>query len=132
MPTPERSDQLQDALYWEYQGLIDGEVQLAPKVQLSPPFGVRFNMTRHDGKDPKGQKIALDGSLVATTQLVMNSLVWPGTLDDWYGTGSGTGSGSGDFDAEVMQIVTVTLVPDIKNREVSRKYGLMRYRGTVD
>jgi hypothetical protein len=133
VPAPERSDQLQDAVYWQYLGIIDGEVQLAAPVLLSvsntPPNGVRWNQTRRDAKDPKGQKITLDASLVTSQRLLPDSLVWPGTLDEWHGTGSGSGSGA--FDSEVMQVVTETLVPDIKGREVSRKYGLMRYRGVV-
>lgn len=131
MPAPERSDQLQDAVYWQYQGIIDGEVQLAAPVQLSqsntPPDGVRWNQTRRDAQDPKGQKITLDASLVTSTRLVPDSLVWPGTLDDWHGTGTGSGA----FDAEVMQVKLETLVTDIKGRETSMKYGLMRYRGTI-
>lgn len=130
MPAPERSDQLQDALYWEYQGIVDGEVQLAAPVLLSvsntPPNGVRWNQTRRDAKDPKGQKITLDASLVTSTRLVPDSLVWPGSLDDWFGTGTG----SETFDTELMQVVTETLVTDIKGRETSMKYGLVRYRGT--
>lgn len=127
MPAPERSDQLQEAVYWEYLGIIDGEVQLTEPVELSPPFGVRWNMTRQDAKDPNGQKIRLDASLVTTTPLKIDSLLWPGSLEDW----NGTGTGSGTFDAEVMQIMTETLIPDIKVREVSRKYGLKRYRGML-
>jgi len=130
MPAPERSDQLQDAVYWKYQGIIDGEVQLAAPVQLSvsntPPDGVRWNQTRRDAKDPKGQKITLDASLVTSTRLVPDSLVWPGSLDDFYGTGTGPGA----FDGEIMQVVLETLVTDLKGRETSMKYGLMRYRGT--
>ncbi len=130
MPAPERSDQLQDAVYWEYRGIIDGEVQLAAPVQLSqsntPPDGVRWNQTRRDAQDPKGQKITLDASLVTSTRLIPDSLVWQGSLDDFYGTGTGPSA----FDGQLMQVKLETLVPDLKGREVSMKYGLMRYRGT--
>lgn len=130
MPAPERSDQLQDVVYWRYLGIIDGEVQLAAPVQLSisnsPPDGVRWNQTRRDAQDPKGQKITLDASLVTSTRLVPDSLVWQGSLDDWFGTGTGPET----FDTELMQVKLETLVTDLKGRETSMKYGLMRYRGT--
>ena len=124
MPAPERSELLQNAVLWTFLGMVDGEPLLAPPVELTYPTGLRFDTVRVDTKDSKGQKITLDGTAIVNQQIPVNSLLWIGTLADWYGSGSITVP-----DSEVMQVVKYDETPDLKNREATKTIGLMRWRG---
>lgn len=127
MPEPSRSDLLDTALVWRITGLIDGEPVLSAPVQLTPPTsGVRWNSSKRDGKDAKGQKISLDATVMVKVDIPIDSIMWLGSLTEWYGTGSGSGA----VDPEVMQVVSKNDVSDLKGRETTRNLGLMRYRGT--
>ena len=127
MPAPERSDLLQYAILWPILAVIDGEPKLGPVVELAPPTnGVRWNSSRSEAKDSKGQKVSLDATAVVNQKIDVDSLIWLGSLAEWYGTGSGTSSVP---DTEVMQVVSYKEVPDLKNRESMKTIGMMRWMG---
>lgn len=126
MPEPARSELFQTAVLWTFLGMVDGEPLLAAPVELMYPNGCRFNTSRRDSKDSKGQKITLDGTALVNQRIEIDSLFWLGTLEEWYGTGSGTTLVP---DTEVYQVVEYKEVPDLKERETSGSIGLMRWRG---
>lgn len=117
-----------DAVYWRFSGRqsdTGGEPLLDPPVDIK----VRWELGRTEGVDPQGNVIALDGLVVVRQKVEILSVMWRGTLNQWYGHESGTGS-EGAMD-ELMQVRTYTEVPDLKRRKFRRVAGVVFLRGQL-
>jgi len=126
MPAQETAFRDQQCLYWGVTGFDRyGETQRqAVPVQLD----VRWINKRALRADPQGNKIHVDATVVTDQVLDINSLVWLGIFSDWYGTGSGSG---GADTVDVMEVVTMSEIPDIKARETFYEVGLQRFKGKL-
>ncbi len=74
---------------------------------------------------PGGTPITVDVLVIALVDIILDSVMWLGTLDDWIGTGSN------DTDSTLYQVAAAAYTPDIKARETRRRYGLIRYKGSL-
>lgn len=104
---------------WEATGIDDdGEVTIGAPVEVR----ARWVDGRAETVDRKGDPIALDALAVVAQPVPDGSLLWLGTLEDWYGTGS-AGAGVG-----LHQVKTASRTPDLKGRGQRRTLGLQRFK----
>ena len=133
MPWPEVASLLQSALVWPWVQAADAygrPVVAATPTELSPsnspPNGVRWKFKKAVKLDKDGNTITLDATVIVAQYIQPESLMWPGTLDEWNGAGSSSpeiGVGT-----HVYVVKTVDWLPDIKNRARYRELGLMRFK----
>lgn len=122
MPQPETSHRFQDAVLWPREGYTDyGEPVLGLPVELR----VRWENARRGSLDPQGQTIAIDATVVVDRTVAVDSLMWLGTLEDWYATGS-SGQDNG-----LSQVVAFSAIPDLKGRVIRRLCYLRRYKDSL-
>lgn len=75
--------------------------------------------------DPKGRITQIDAVAVVDREIPVNSILWEGEIVDWLGTGS-----SGGPEPEMMRVVGIGEIPDLKGRSMRRVLNLQRFRGT--
>jgi hypothetical protein len=133
VPSIETADLYQSAVVWGKSTPDDyGQPRVLAPVQLAPRTttgGVRFLKKRRDTLDSQGNKISYDATLIAAREIVPNSLVWIGTLQDLADDGHGTGTGTSDGpDSDIWEVVTADVTPDIKNRFTRWEHTMKRYK----
>lgn len=117
MPSQEKRNRKQSALLWA----VAGKDRFGNPTHDSPiEIKVRWETGQSTGLDPDGNTITIDATAIVNQVIEAGSLMWLGTLEDWYGTGSG-----GDDDL-LMHVVNYSDVPDIKARN-SRKQVLLKF-----
>lgn len=109
---------------WLATGTFDEYGQ--PKVTAPPiEIDVRWERCYEEVKDARGNTILIEGWLLVDRVLPVHSIVWLGTLDDWYGE---NGSGSAGDDTELLKVATYEEIPDAKGRKYERTAKLQRWR----
>ena len=122
MPPQEESHRLQKAVLWAKAGTDDyGQHTVGDPVEID----VRWNARRRETADPKGNPLVLDADAVVDRVIAVGSRMWLGELADWLGTGSGAD------DEEIMEVMTYSETPDVKNRFSTRTVGLAHFRGSM-
>lgn len=122
MPSPERSHRRQDAVLWTLASHDEeGENTVNSPVELR----VRWEEVFEEVLNRKGDPVALDAKVMVDREIEIGSLMYKGTLDDWYGVGS-----AGD-EIKLMEVITYTDLKDIKGRVSYRSVGLCKYRDTL-
>jgi hypothetical protein len=122
MPPIETMDRHQTATLWEKAGdNVHGE----PLVEAPEEISVRWEDRAGQARDPENNLIALDARVVLDREVAVGSILWPGELAGW------TGTGTGDPEAELYQVVTLRTTPDLKARHTRRVAGLQRFRGRL-
>ncbi len=88
---------------------------------------VRWERTRKDMMAPDGTRVNVDVVMVygCDLDLKIEDVVYLGVLEDWVGTGS-----AGD-DSELMKVVALDYVPNIRGDAAYREAGLVKYRDTL-
>ncbi len=129
MPPQELAYRLQKALLWEKEGINSyGEpIIAATPIELDVRWGTGKNRTV---TGPNGEPIAIDGTIIVDRRITIGSIMWLGSLSQWYGTGSAETSVV-EPRPELMQTITYDDTPDIKNRAHYREVGVMYFRGTL-
>ena len=121
MPAFEIKDLPHDALLWEPTGTDRyGQTVVGDPAEVK----VRWNTSRRNVLDAKGDTVALDATVIAKQVISIGSRLWKGLLDDWVGTGSGAAV----TDEEVHEVKTVKITSDIKGRNTRYEYGLIKFR----
>lgn len=131
MPALETLDRYQTALLWPFTGNYDNFG--TPIIDLTDePQEVQVRWTNKKSRvmDSKGNAIMLDATAVVDFPVLVDSLMWLGTLAEWNGE-SGSSSGSNASDDDLMVVKTYSRWPDIKNRNIRQIVGLMRYKNTL-
>ena len=118
----------QRALLWAFNGYgTDGR---ALRESASEELGVRWNDRKSNALDPNGTKISLDADIVTDQELVIGSVLWPGSINDLADLVSGTGSGTDleppDDLTPIYRVVTTTKMKDIRGRSTRFEHGLKR------
>ncbi len=122
MAQNERNFLFQRAVLWP----VIGVNRFGENVVGSPgEIAVRWNTSRAERRDPKGNTVTVDGTAIVGQDVAIGSHMWLGTLTEWYGN---TGSGSGAGDDELCYVKTFKSTPDVKARQVAREVGLMRFK----
>jgi len=113
------------AVYWPFSGWDRwGQPTVGPPQQVPVSQWVT---KRTKAVDPKLGTITLDATSRCYKPLKVDSHIWLGTLEEWYGTaGTGSGSGSTAVDDELMVIRTYTETPDVKGRFSEKTIGMQR------
>lgn len=118
MPAFETMDRPQTATYWEVNGVNSlGQPTVGSPVELS----VQWDNSNSERLDSLGNSVVIDATIFTDRVLAMGSIVRQGTLSDWQGTGSSV------VPEGLMMIKTVNVTYDIKGRNRTFFYGLMRY-----
>ena len=135
MSSIETSDLHQDAALWT-PSTVDryGERRVNPPVPLlqSTMTGVRWLNKRRDVLDSQGNKVSTDAVVIAAREIVVNSLMWLGSLDDLADDGYGTGTGTSDGPrSDLYEVISSDVTPDLKNRFTRWEMGLKRYKNRL-
>lgn len=113
MVAPEVADRKQKAVLWAATGHDNfGRVTIAAKTEIR----VRWVEKQQEGLNDKGEKIAIDATVVVNREIAVGSIMWKGALDD-----------VADPPVGLKQVIAYNETPDIKNRKVRRTVLLMRY-----
>lgn len=117
MPHIEEMDLLQTAVLWEASGHDDNG-----EVVLNNPFEIpcRWEESRKQTINAQGDVVMLDATVVVKLPVPIHSVIWLGTIATFV-----------EGVEDVKQVVTVSKVPDIRNRVFRRVLGLNRYGGTL-
>lgn len=120
MPPLETTELNQTAIIWEGQTGYDDYGERLTTTPVEIP--VRWSSERSQGVDSHGNLIAFDATAVVNQDIARDSLMYLGTLEDWYSLGS-----AGD-ETELMVVKVLNVIPDLKNRETFRSVGLVRFK----
>lgn len=122
MPPIETADLHQAAVLWEQSGTDRYGATTVSDTPVEIP--TRWEYKREEVRAADGSTILIDAVVVVDRSVPVGSNLWLGELADWYGTGS-----AGD-DTEVMEVITSSAIPDIKNRNMRRVLKLRRLKDT--
>ncbi len=119
MPAQETTHRFQKAVLWPF-----ASYNRYAEVLVGAPdeIDVRWENTRHEAKDSKGNTVFIEAVVHVNQIIVIYSRMWLGELEDWYGVGS-----AGD-DTNLMEVVIYRETPDIKGRAIRRIAELVRYK----
>jgi hypothetical protein len=87
---------------------------------------VRWVYVKRESKDSKGNTITIDADVVAAVSIVVGTIMWLGTMEQYIGTGSAGGDA-----IEFMRVETRNWGVDLKGRIVRYEYELSRFRGKM-
>lgn len=125
MPAIETADLLQTAVLWEAAPANrHGDPQVIAAVELNARnmTGVRWILKRRDILDSQGNKVAVDGTVVASRSIPPNSLLWLGRLAD---------VPEGGPTSDIMEVITNDVTPDVKVRNNRYEHSIKRYRDAL-
>ncbi len=69
--------------------------------------------------------VAADSTALVEMPVAVGSVLWPGTLEDWLGTGSNKDQ------TNLLEVKVYKETPDMKSQDFVRQVGVMRYKHTV-
>lgn len=121
MATLELSWRKQWAVLWAHDGVSfteDGQ----PKVDAPVEIRVRWNDKAGNAYGPQGNTLAFDATAIVDRDIVVGSIMWPGSMDEWLEDGS-AGSDTG-----LMEVVNFVNTPDLKGRKYRRTVQLAFYK----
>ena len=95
-----------------------------PKFAAPVEILVKWNDNDTQATDSQGDKITLNATVVIDPLQVVpiGSLMWLGSLDDWYVSGSGVDT------SNLMEVKTAGEGLDLKGRFNRKTVGLAKYR----
>lgn len=122
MPALETMDRHQTAVLWEKTGVdANNETVVGEPVEIT----VRWvNRPKQAGR-PLNIPVTVDATVVVAQDVTIGSLMYLGTLEEFYGTGS-----AGD-DVQIMEVIAAPKTSDIKHRNWRRTLGLKFYRSRL-
>lgn len=115
---------MQKAVVWDHS-LTANDAYGQPTVGGPREINVRWNSTHILSADAQGNPVTISAQVVVMSDVAVGSLMWLGTLDEWYGTGSATD------EAELMEVKKDAGTPDLKNRSGTTTLDLAYYRGEL-
>lgn len=122
MPHQETAYRRQTAVLWE----CTGKDRTNEPILSSPrEIKVRWNNDQSSMLDESNTVVRVDALVETTCDVPVDSILWLGCLEDWYGTGSGSD------ESQLMQVRLFQKTPDLKGRAFYRRAGLLRFRGVL-
>lgn len=122
MPPLESLDLYDRAVLMEF---ISQDDYGQPLVREAEEIDCQWEEAQSESRDPQGNVIAIDATVVVDREVPTDSIIWKGELVDWLGTGSGGGD-----DPILMRVARVGAIHDLKGRDFRRVLYLQRFRGT--
>lgn len=98
-----------------------GEPTVAAPAQVS----CRWEEKHSESVDAKGADIAIDCQVMIAQAVAVGSVMWKGTLVQWYSL-----NGSAGPDVDLFRVAFCNQVPDLKARHTTYSLGLQRFSGT--
>jgi hypothetical protein len=125
MPPFETMDRHQSALYWAATGRSgrDGQPIVSAPVELT----VRWAGPQPDQTErmtPEGNTVAVHATVVLDQPVTVGGIMWQGGFADLPGTASVP-------EGDLMQVISYSETPDLKNRNFRREATLMRFRDSL-
>lgn len=121
MPHLETLSRHQKALLWAANGRdINGEVKVDEKTEID----VRWERGTWESLDALGNRIAVTSRVVVDRDILVGSIMWEGSMDDYLSGEYGTGTGQS---VELDQVMGFEKTPDLKARSFYRVVSLVRY-----
>jgi hypothetical protein len=116
----------QAAVWWPKASLTVTRYDRHGQPLMDVGQGAREIRIRMDNRSTEvltaeGSRIKVDATAFVSTHMEPGDELWMGELNDWVGTDRGQNA-----DTVVYQVVYYDATPDIKNRFVTRKVGLMK------
>lgn len=122
MPAQEIAFRNDKVVYWPF---VRRNRYGEPIIGSAEERTVRFDNKQTLARDPQGNKILLDASMVADREYLIGSIVHNSTIEYFVGTGSG------DTPLELFEVVSYGGVDDLKKRATAYLVGLKRYKGVL-
>ena len=122
MPPLESLDLYDRAVLMEF---ISQDDYGQPLVREAEEIDCQWEEAQSESRDPQGNVIAIDATVVVDREVPTDSIIWKGELVDWLGTGSGGGD-----DPILMRVARVGAIHDLQGRDFRRVLYLQRVRGT--
>lgn len=119
MPRRELRHRKQRAVLW---GVSGKDSFNEPTFSVPIEIDVRWKFGRREVTGSQGTPMSVDATVIIGQEIVVDSLMWLGTLESWYGLGS---SGT---DIGMHQVVSYNETPDITGRHLRRSVMLSSYR----
>ena len=130
MPPPEEGERRQTAILWAVSPSDGLSPRTGPygEIIVEDPVEIRVRWVDRSSQTigPTANTISYDSVAVVGQAIPIGSLMWLGTLEDYYGTGEGDVQSN-----RIMQVDEYKETPDLKGREVLRSVGLMRYKNRL-
>lgn len=123
MPHQEHAFRRDHVLYWEKSGVDRYGQASVPSTPLE--IRVRFDDKKTALLTDKENSSKIDVVIVAKRAMRLQSIVLHSTLAEYMGTGSGLTSNN------FLEVVSVDITPDIKNRASAYVIGLSWYKGEL-
>jgi hypothetical protein len=124
MPSNETSYLNQTAVLWRANGT---DAYGEPSFSTPEEINVRWVNKSLLDLNPTANNIGINARVATEVDIEVDSLLWLGTLEEWYGVGSAGTSPDGASDS-LSQVKSFNRVPDIKGREYRRVFDVVRYR----
>lgn len=121
MPALEISDMMQKAVVWDASGYDEFGNPVVGNIR---EIRCRWENKKEDMLARDGTPLVVDAVVFVAVALTIGSNMWLGALADWAGTGSA------GYDDDVMEVVSVKDIPDLKSRMHRYKLGLQRLKDT--
>jgi hypothetical protein len=121
MPSLEASDRPSYAVLWAALGTSDDRGE--PLTDEPREIRVRWEDVNKAAVDARGANIGLDAEVTVNEDVPLDSELWHGKLETWYGA-----DGSAGDDNNVMYVRVSRKVPDVKGRNVRYVLGLSKFR----
>lgn len=126
MPPPEHSHLHQRAMLWRFSHFDEHS---RPVVDTTPEeICVRWDDVITQVRDPNGNEVTSDASVVVLCPVEPGSVMWKGSAEEWYGTGSG---GDADVSLGLKEVIRAPETYNIKGRVVFRTASLKTLHGRV-
>jgi len=120
MPPLETDCREQDVVYWAFAGVDDyGESQVSAPIDLK----VRLELKQRVMRTEKGDEVTVDATMVTNQVILEGSIVFIGTTADFSGTATEL--------SEIKEVLAYSEIPDIKNRNVRRRAGLVAHHDEI-
>jgi hypothetical protein len=124
MPSPERDNRRQKAVYWPASGVTNlGQQTVATAANLRRELIVRWVPVKREVAAPDARNKSYDVEVIADRTLLIGSIMWLGGVDDLPSNGIPT--------SDLFEVVEDATTRDVKGRCAAYEYRLRRYNDAL-
>jgi hypothetical protein len=128
MPPLETLDRHQTATLWPLTGLVDNFGERAHGTPRE--IEVRWVWARNSNRQAQSNAVAHDATVITEEELTVGSLLWLGTLDEWYSSSGSVGTAV-EGATGLMHVISSTKTTDLKHRFTRYESKLARNKNRV-
>lgn len=121
MPPLERMDLVETIALWEFAGVNEfGEALVTDPIDIQ----ARWVDAKRRGGGVDSDEIAYDATIVTSTDLIIGSIVWRGSVDSIPGT-------SEVPESDLFEVVDRRIASDLKGRHTRYEMRLARFNNAL-